>query len=117
MRVFRVDIDRLVKKIQERHDRGRVCDEVKGVISLSIADIRVGAVGDEQLDDIEVTVAGCPLHGRRNEVAAERVDLCTLFEEVPARRDLGIDRSPVERGDVLFVAVGGFRLARLDELA
>lgn len=56
-----------------------MCDEVEGVVALCVSDIRVGAMGYKHLDDIEVAIAGSPLHWSSDEVTAESVDLCALF--------------------------------------
>lgn len=36
-----------------------MCDEVESVVALRVPDIRVSAMGDEQLYDIEVATTGC----------------------------------------------------------
>ncbi len=46
-RIAFIDRNRLVKKIQERHYRGRVGDEVESVVTLRIPDIGVGAMSNE----------------------------------------------------------------------
>jgi len=63
-------------------------------------------VCDEELNDINVPIAGGPLHWSSNEVTTEGVDLCALFEEVPACCELRIDRCPVKGSDILRVSVG-----------
>ena len=57
-------------------------DKMEGVVPLGVGDVWVGAVGDEELDDIEVAIACCPLHRRCDEVAAECINLSALLEEV-----------------------------------
>lgn len=61
-------------------------DEMERVVPLRVLDIRVGAVGDEELDDIEVAASGCPLHGCCDKVTAECVDFGALFEKVATCR-------------------------------
>jgi hypothetical protein len=111
-----IDRDRLVKEIQERHYRGRVGDKVEGVVPLRVLDIRIGAMGDEQLNDVEVAVTSRPLHGRSNEIATEGINLSALFEEVATCGELRIDGSPVKRSNVLVIAVRSPRTTRLYEL-
>lgn len=72
---------------------------------------------DEELNNINVSVASGPLHRSSNEVATEGVDFCALFEEVPACRKLRIDRCPVKGGDVLRVSVGRRGSTGLDEIS
>ena len=100
-----IDRDRLVKEIQERHYRGRVCDEVEGVVALRVLDIRIGAMGYEELNDVEVAITSRPLHGRGDEITTEGIDFSALFEEVATCRELRIDGRPVKGSDVLVIAV------------
>ena len=74
-------------------------------------------VCDEELDDVEVPVAGSPLHRSSDEVTAKCIDLSTLLQQVAARSELGVDSSPMEGGNVLLVAVGRRGFSRLDEIA
>ena len=74
-------------------------------------------MGDEELNDVDISVTGGPLHGCCNEVTAESVDLSALFEEVAACRELRVDGCPVKGGDVLRVSVGCQGSARLDEVS
>jgi len=62
-------------------------------------------VCDEELNDINVSITGGPLHGSSDEVTTQGVDLCALFEEVSTCRKLRVDGCPVEGGDVLGVSV------------
>jgi hypothetical protein len=111
-----IDRDRLVKEIQERHYRGRVGDKVEGVVALRILDIRIGAMGDEQLNDVEVAITSRPLHGRGDEITTEGIDFGALFEEVATSGELRIDGCPVKGSDVLVIAVRSVRTSRLYEL-
>jgi len=93
-----------------------VCDDVEGIVALRVPDIGIGAMGNEQLDDIEVAITSRPLHGSSDEVAADGINFCALFEEVATRRDLSIDSCPMEGSDVLLIAVRGSRATGLYEL-
>jgi hypothetical protein len=93
-----------------------VCDDVEGIVALRIFDIRIGAMGNEQLDDIKVTITSRPLHGSSDEVSAEGIDFRALLEEVATRGDLGIDSCPVKGSDVLFIVVRGSGATGLYEL-
>ena len=72
---------------------------------------------DEELNDINISITGSPLHGSSNEVTAERVDFRALVEEVATCRKLRVDGCPVKGGDVLGVSVGRCGFARLDEVS
>ena len=85
------------------------------VVSLGVSDVRVGVVSDEQLNDIKVSVPRCPLHRRCDKVPSQRVDFSALFEEIAACGDLSVNGSPMQRGDILLVAISSLRLARLYE--
>ena len=111
-----IDRDRLVKEIQERHYRGRVGDKVEGVVALCVLDIGIGAMGDEQLNDVEVAITSRPLHGRSDEITTEGIDFSALFEEVATCGELRIDSCPVKGSDVLVIAVRSPRTSRLYEL-
>jgi hypothetical protein len=93
-----------------------VGDEVQGVVALCILDIRIGAMGYEQLNDIEIAITGRPLHGSSDEIATESIDFCALFEEVATCGELSVDGRPVEGSDVLVIAVRSPRTTRLYEL-
>lgn len=90
---------------------------MKSVVSLSVGDVWVGIVGDEELDDVEVAVACCPLHWGGDEISSKGVDFCALFEEVTTGGDLSVDGCPVEWSDVLFITVCRFSLSGFDELS
>ena len=111
-----IDGDGLVKEIQERHYRGRVGDKVEGVVALGVLDIRIGAMGYEQLNNVEVAITSRPLHGRSDEITTEGIDFSALFEEVATCGELRIDGCPVKRSDVLVIAVRSPRTSRLYEL-
>ena len=72
---------------------------------------------DEELNDINVSIASGPLHRSSNEVATKGVDLCALFEEVSACRKLRIDRCPVKGSDVLRVSVSRRGSTGFDEVS
>ena len=72
---------------------------------------------DEELNNINVSVPSGPLHRGSNEITTEGVDLCTLFEEVPACRKLRIDCCPVKGSDVLRVSVGRRGSTGLNEVS
>ena len=93
-----------------------MCDDVEGIVALRVPDIGIGAMGDEQLDDIEVTITSRPLHGSSDEVSAESINFRALLEEVATRGDLSIDSCPMKGGDVLLIAVCGSRATGLYEL-
>ena len=105
-----------MQDVQQRHDATGMGHEMQGVISLRIRDIGIRAVCDEELNDINVSIAGGPLHRSSDEVPAESVDLCAVFKEVPACRQLRVDGCPVKGSDVLRVSVGRRGFARLDEV-
>lgn len=73
-------------------------DKVESIVTLRIRYIRIGVVGDQQLDDIEVSVACSPLHRCSDEITAERINLCALLQQVSTCGSLSIDRCPVKRG-------------------
>ena len=100
-----IDRDGLVNEIQERHDRGRVGDKVEGVVALRVLDIGIGAMGYEQLNDVEVAITSCPLHGSSDEIATEGIDFGALFEKVATCGELRIDGCPVKGSDVLVITV------------
>ena len=52
---------------------------MKGVVALCVFDIRIGSMGYEQLNDIEVPIAGGPLHWSGDKVTTESIYLGTLF--------------------------------------
>lgn len=91
--------------------------EMQGIVSLRICDVGICAVCDEELNDINVSVTSGPLHGSSNKIAAEGVNLCALFEEVPACRKLRVDGCPVKGGDILRVSVGRRGSTRFDEVS
>ena len=93
-----------------------MCDEVEGVVALRVLEIWIGAMGDEQLDDIEVAITSRPLHGSSDEVSAEGINFCALFEEVATRGDLSIDGRPMKGSDVLLIAVRSSSATGLYEL-
>ena len=95
-----------MEDVQQRHDAAGMGYEMQGVVSLRICDIGICAVCDEELNDINVSIASGPLHGSSDEVTTEGVDLCALFEEVPACRKLRVDGCPVKGSNVLRVSVG-----------
>lgn len=78
---------------------------MKGIVALCVSDIRIGAMGYEYLDDIEVAIAGGPLHGSGDEVTTESIDLCPLFQQIAAGRELSVNCSPMKWSDILFIAV------------
>ena len=106
-----------MEDVQQRHDAAGVGHEMQGIIPLRICDVGIRAVCDEELNDINVSIASGPLHGSGNEVATESVDLRALFEEVSACRQLRVDGCPVKGGDVLRVSVGRRGSTRLDEVS
>lgn len=111
-----INRDRLVNEIQKGHYRGRVGDQVEGVVALRVLDIRIGAMGYEQLNDVEVAITSRPLHGGSDEIATEGIDFSALFEEVATCGELRIDGCPVKGSDVLVIAVRSPRTPRLYEL-
>jgi len=111
-----IDRDRLVKEIQERHYRGRVGDKVEGVVALRVLDIWIGAMGYEQLNDVQIAITSRPLHGSSDEIAAKGINFSALFEEVATCGELRIDGCPMEGSDVLAIAVRSPRATRLYEL-
>lgn len=72
---------------------------------------------DEELNDVNVSIASGPLHWSSHEVATESIDLRALFEEVSACRQLRVDGCPMKGSDVLGVPVGRRGCARLDEVS
>ena len=98
------DRDRLVNEIQERHYRRRVGDKVEGVVALRVLDIGIGAMGYEQLNDVEMAITSRPLYGSSDEIATEGIDFSALFE-VATCGELCIDGCPVKGSDVLVIAV------------
>ena len=106
-----------MEDVQQGHDAAGMGHEMQSVVSLRIGDVGICTVRDEELDDVNVSITGGPLHGSSNKVTTEGVDLRALFEEVSTRRKLRIDGCPVKGGDVLGVSVGRRGCARLDEVS
>ena len=104
-----------MKEIQKRHYRGRVGDKVKGIVALRVLDIEIGAMGYEQLNDVEVAITSHPLHGRSDEIATEGINFSAMFE-VATSGELHIDGYPVKGGDVLVIVVQSPHTSRLYEL-
>lgn len=75
------------------------------IVPLRIRNRGVGIVRNEEMDNIQITIPSRPLHGRSDEVSAQRIDLCALFQQVPTCSDMGIDRGPVEWCYILLVPV------------
>ena len=92
-------------------------DEVESVVALRVLDIRIGAMGYEKLNDIEVTITSRPLHGGSDKIATKGINFSALFEEVATSGELRIDGCPVKRSDALVIAVRSPRTSRLYELA
>lgn len=86
------------------------------VVALRVLDIGIGAMGYEELNDIEVAITGRPLHGGSDKIATEGIDFCALFEEVATSGELSIDGRPMKGSDVLVIAVRSPRTTRLYEL-
>ena len=57
-----------------------MCDQMQCVVTLSISDGGVGVMGDEELDDVEVSVACSPLHRCCDQISSKSIDFCPLFE-------------------------------------
>ena len=93
-----------MKEIQKRDYRGRVGDKVKGIVALHVLDIGIGAMGYEQLNDVEVAITSRPLHGRSDEIATEGINFSAMFE-VAKSGELCIDGYPVKGGDGLVIVV------------
>ena len=55
---------------------------MKGIVALCVSDIWICSMGYKHLDDIEVAIAGGPLHRSGDEVTIESVDFCTLFQQI-----------------------------------
>lgn len=72
-------------------------------------------MSDEELNDINVSIASSPLHWSSDEVTAEGIDFRALFEEVSACRLLRVDCSPVKGSNVLRVSVRRCGTTGLDE--
>jgi hypothetical protein len=94
-----------VKNAQKRHDAAGMGHNMQGVESLCIRNFGICAVCDEELNDIEVSVASGPLQGGSDEVSPPSVDFSALFEEVLACGELRVDCCPVEGGYILRVSV------------
>ena len=62
-------------------------------------------MGDEELDDIEVTIASSPLHGSGDEVAAQSVNFSALLEQITAGGYMCVNGRPMKRCDVLRITV------------
>jgi hypothetical protein len=84
---------------------------------LCIFDIRVGAMGDEQMDDIEVVITSYPLHRSSDEVSAKCFNLCSLLEDIATCGDLRINGCPMRWSDVLLIAICSPRTPGLYELS
>lgn len=79
--------------------------EVQCIVSLRIRDVRICAVSDEELNDVDISIASGPLHWSSDQVTTEGINFCALFEEVSACRQLRVDCGPVEGGYILRVSV------------
>ncbi len=62
-----------------------------------------------------MSIARGPLERASDEIASERIDLGAMVEEVAACGELCVDGRPVERSDVVVVAVMHGCTARVDE--
>ena len=78
---------------------------MQSVVTLRIRNIGIRAVGDEELNDINISVTSGPLHRSGDEVPAEGIDFSALFEEVSACGELRVDCCPVKGSDILRVSV------------
>jgi hypothetical protein len=86
---------RLAEDIQQCPVVGRMGDGVEAVEALSVEDMRVRAVFDEQVDGLHHAVARSPLQRRSNQISPDRVDVGTLFDEICTRLESAIDGGPV----------------------
>lgn len=89
---------------------------MEAAVALCVEETRVGAAAlDEQVDDVGKALERGPLEGRGEEGASDRVDVRAVVDEVFARLGSAAYRSPVQRRDVVFVAVGRACTTRLDQ--
>ncbi len=88
---------------------------VKAAVALRVEETRVGAALDEQVDDVGKALERGLLEGRGEERAGDRVDVRTVVDEVFARLGFAAYRGPVQRRDVVFVAVVRACTTRLDQ--
>jgi hypothetical protein len=85
----------LAEYIQQCPVVGRMSDGVEAVEALRVEETRVGAVSDEQVDDLHQAVARGPLQRRGDKGSPDCVDFGTLLDEIRARLESAIDCSPV----------------------
>ncbi len=112
-----VEEGRLLQQEEQGHHGAAVDDEVQRVEALRVLQQRVGALLEEQVHDEQVSAARRPLQRGGIELAAARVDLGALLDEVGAHGRMRVDRAPVQRRDALGIAVVRLRVPAADQRA
>jgi len=103
------------KHVEQGPGVGRVRDGVQAAVALPVDDARVRAVLEEQIDGLHLAVARGPLQGRGDLHSADRVDFCTLLNEILACLGLALDCSQVQWRDVVVVLVRRACATRFDQ--
>lgn len=70
-------------------------DKLECAISLGIVQVGIGTSAEKKMDDIEVTLSGCPVEGCRLEFTTHRVDFSAIIKQPPAHADMSIDSGPM----------------------
>ena len=86
---------RLAEDVQQTPVRRRVRGRVEAGEALSVDEARVGATLDEQMDDVNETLASGPLQGCSEHASANRVDFRALVDEICAHLGFSIGRGPM----------------------
>ncbi len=77
--ISRIDVNWLMKEIEQRHNRRGVGNQVECVITLGVGDGRVGILKNKELNDIQVSIPCSPLYRGSDKVSALCVNISTLF--------------------------------------
>jgi len=88
---------------------------VQAAVSLRVAETRVRAVLEEQVHDVGQALSRGPLERRCVERAGYRIEVRAVRDEVFAGLGFATHGGPVQRCDVVFVAVGRACTTGLDQ--
>jgi hypothetical protein len=88
---------------------------VEAVVALSVENTWIRTVLDEQIDDLHQAVPRSVLQRRSDRFPTNRVDVRTQLDEICARLESVINRSPVQWRDAIVVSVRRACPTRLDK--
>jgi hypothetical protein len=92
-------------------------DGVEAVVALSVEKAWIRTVLDKQIDDLHQAVPRRPLQRRGDRISPDRVDVCTLLDEICTRLESVINRSQMQRRDAIAVSVRRACASRLDKIS